>query len=77
MSNGLEKAGFTISALEVMPEEPAALGERRRHGPNEAPELMVTVRDPARYPTRRTSDLCPPAAHLEMPYVLEAADALE
>lgn len=75
VSAGLEKAGFSISALELMPQEPAALNERLRHWLTQAPDLIVTVGGTALYPNDRTVEAVQPLLAKELPGFMEAARA--
>lgn len=75
VSAGLEKAGFSISALELMPQEPTALHERLRHWLTQAPDLIVTVGGTALYPDDRTVEVVRPLLSKELPGFMEAARA--
>ena len=75
VSAGLEKAGFNISALELIPQEPAALTDRLRHWLTQAPDLIVTVGGTALYPNDRTVETVHPLLDKELPGFMEAARA--
>jgi molybdenum cofactor biosynthesis protein MoaC len=75
VSSGLEKAGFNIGALELMPQEPAALTQRLRHWLTQSPDLIVTVGGTALYPNDRTVEVVRPLLDKELPGFMEAARA--
>jgi cyclic pyranopterin phosphate synthase len=75
VNSGLEKAGFNIAALELIPQDPAALNQRVRYWLEQAPDLIVTVGGTALYPNDRTVEAVQPLLDKELPGFMEAARA--
>ena len=72
---GLEKAGFKIVAVEVMPGSAAALDARLRHWLRKSPDLIATVGGTGLYPGDHTVAAVRPLLDKELPGFMEAARA--
>jgi len=72
---GLEKAGFVVTAQELLAGEPIELQARLQHWLAQAPELIVTVGGTGLYPGDCTVDAVRPLLDKELPGFMEAARA--
>jgi molybdenum cofactor biosynthesis protein MoaC len=75
VSEGLERAGFTVKALEVIPQEAKQLSARLRHWLARKPELIATVGGTGLYPGDHTVEAVRPLLDKELPGFMEAARA--
>lgn len=70
---GLERAGFTVETVEILPDEPARIAERVRHHLARGVELLVTVGGTGVYGRDQTVAAVRPLLDKELPGFMEAA----
>ncbi|MBX3314051.1 MAG: bifunctional molybdenum cofactor biosynthesis protein MoaC/MoaB [Actinobacteria bacterium] len=70
---GLEGAGFTIAAYEVLPDEPADLEARLRTLLADRPDVVITVGGTGLGPRDKTVETVQPMLTTELPGLMEAA----
>lgn len=73
VADGLAKAGFTIAAYEVMPDEPLEIAARVSHWLAEGAALIVTVGGTGVGPRDKTVEAVKPLLVTELPGLMEAA----
>ncbi|MDO9453334.1 MAG: bifunctional molybdenum cofactor biosynthesis protein MoaC/MoaB [Stagnimonas sp.] len=73
VADGLAKAGFTIAAYEVMPDEPVQIAARVSHWLSASAALIVTVGGTGVGPRDKTIEAVRPLLVTELPGLMEAA----
>lgn len=73
VADGLAKAGFTIAAYEVMPDEPEQIAARVAHWLSAGAALIVTVGGTGVGPRDKTIEAVRPLLVTELPGLMEAA----
>ncbi|TAJ50660.1 MAG: bifunctional molybdenum cofactor biosynthesis protein MoaC/MoaB [Nevskiaceae bacterium] len=73
VAEGLQAAGFTLAAYEVLPDEPAQLEARVRHWLDQGLALIVSVGGTGVGPRDKTVETLRPLLVTELPGLMEAA----